>query len=430
LVYGSAYAIRSELLRTRFPSRIFSCIWPALICAAALIFPGIARTQSGQKPGSRKLLVISVAGLDARFLAEPPTRVKIPNIRRMMRQGTVSSGVVGVAPSDTWPSEISIVTGVLPSENSVTTISLWQAAAKIGLKTAAIYWPATIGAEIGFDLPAPGKPQPGRNVQFDDVAQKSSPAGIVERIEKSAPGFQKELWDDSSATRAAVYLLHAEKPDMLLVQLSDVDSEQRETGSLSVYARDMLENDDELIGQILGAAAPGTVVALVSGHGFENENYIVRPRVLLRLGKQAAADIPVEVEDGLIGTTNPAVAERLRRFMSDGHRHGIAREVPMAEVKARVPSLAHWVAAFDTPLNYVASAEDQGPALGPGTRRGVTGFWPMSPGYRSVFVLSGEGVPARRLGEIDLLQIAPTLAEAMGLELPQGRKSLWPSISH
>jgi hypothetical protein len=42
-------------------------------------------------------------------------------------------------------------------------------------------------------------------------------------------------------------------------------------------------------------------------------------------------------------------------------------------------------------------------------------------------VIAGEGVPARKLGEIDLLQIAPTLAGVIGVELPQAkRKSLWP----
>jgi hypothetical protein len=214
---------------------------------------------------------------------------------------------------------------------------------------------------------------------------------------------------------------------LLLVQLTDVDSEQRETRALSVYSRDALENDDERIGQILAAAPAGTVVALVSGHGFENQNYIVRPRVLLQQPKQRAAEVPVEVDDGLIGTPDHTVADRLRKLMNDGHRHGLAREVPMAEVRANAPSIANWVAAFDTPPNYAASAEDHGAALGPGTHLGVSGFWPTRPGYRSVFVISGEGIPARRIGEIDLLQIAPTLADVIGVELPRAkRKSLWP----
>jgi hypothetical protein len=390
-----------------------------LAVLVVLVIPLLLFAQSARKAGSRKLVVISVAGLDARFLTEPATRVKIPNIRKLIRQGTVASGVIGVAPSDTWPSQISMVTGGPPSEDGT---PLWLAAAKSGLKTAAVYWPGTTGAEIGFDFPAPKEPPRDHNVPFDDVARKASPPGVVDRIEMSSPGFQKVLWDDTSATRAAVYLLRVEKPDLLLVQLTDVDSEQRETTAFGVYARQALENDDDLIGQILAAVPTGVVVALVSGHGAENENYIVRPRVLVKG--------PVEVKDGLIGTPDRSVAERLRQLMTDGHNHGLAREVPMAEVRAKAPSIANWVAAFDTPPNYVASAEDHGPALGPGTHQGISGLWPTRPGYRSVFVLSGEGVPARRVGEIDLLQMAPTLADVIGIELPQAKqKSLWPSIS-
>jgi predicted AlkP superfamily pyrophosphatase or phosphodiesterase len=383
---------------------------------AVLVIPALLLAQSAPKPRPRKLLVISVAGLDARFLAESPARVKIPNIRKLIRQGTAASGVVGVAPSNTWSSGISLLTGVPPGEDG---LPIWQAASKSGLRAAAVYWPGTTGAEIGFDFPAARESQQRTDIQFDSVGQKASPAGIVDRIEAASPGFQKELWDDTSAARAAEYLLRVEKPDLLLVELTDIDSEQRETGALGLYSRDALANDDDLIGQILAAAPTGTVVALVSGHGFENENYVVRPRVLVKG--------PVEVEDGLIGTPDRAVAVRLRTLMSDGHRHGLAREVPMAEVKAKAPALSKWVAAFDTPPNYLASAEDHGPALGPGTHRGVTGLWPTRPGYRSVFVIAGEGVPARKIGEIDLLQIAPTLAAVIGVELPKAkRKPLWP----
>jgi predicted AlkP superfamily pyrophosphatase or phosphodiesterase len=397
---------------------------PALLCCA-LVSPALLPAQAARIPAAHKLLVISVAGLDQRFLAEPSSRVKIPNIRKLIRQGMVSSGVVGVAPSDTWPSQISIVTGQPPSEEGADKGSLWQAASRAGLRTAAIYWPGTNGAELTFDFPAVRQTRKGQDVAFEEVSQKALPAGIADRIEKVSPGFEKQLWDDSSAARAAVYLLKVEKPDLLLVQLSEVDSEQRETGALSVYARDMLENEDELIGQILGAVPPGMAIALVSGHGFENENYIVRPRVLLGHGKQP--DTSVQVEDGLIGTSDRATAARLRKLMSDGHRHGLAREVPLSDVRAKAPSLGHWVAAFDTPQNYVASTEERGPALGPGTHLGVSGQWPTRPGYRSVFVISGEGIPARKLGEIDLLQIAPTLAAVLGVQLPgAGAKALWP----
>ena len=170
--------------------------------------------------------------------------------------------------------------------------------------------------------------------------------------------------------------------------------------------------------------------ALVSGHGFENENYLVRPRVLLSQGRQSSGSIPVEVKYGLIGTPDAAVAARLRKLMTEGHRHGIAREVPMAEVEDKAPVLRNWVAAFDTLPNYVATEDNAGPALGPGSHLGVGGLWPSRPGYRSVFAIAGEGIRPQKLGEIDLLQIAPTLADVIGVKLPRAKEpSLWPVIA-
>ena len=107
---------------------------------------------------------------------------------------------------------------------------------------------------------------------------------------------------------------------------------------------------------------------MVSDHGFENNNHVVRPRVML---KQAGIKGSVEVADGLIGTPDPAVAGELKKLIGQGRKSGIAREVPMAEVRARAPTLGRWVAAFDTLPDYVASDEDHGPAVGPGTHLGA-----------------------------------------------------------
>jgi len=384
--------------------------------------------------------VICISGLDERFLGESPSRVKIPNIRKLIRQAAIAGGVIGVAPSNTPASQTSLVTGLRPSDNgvladdefstAVKAMPLWRAATQGGLKAATVFWPATAGAEVAFDFPSAAAAPGTRDVSFDSVARLSTPPGTIDRIEKESPGFQKELWDDASAARAATYVLETAAPDLLLVQLTDVDDEQRQTGAISIYARDALENDDDLVGQMLAKAPQGMIVALVSGHGFENENYLVRPRVLLNQGRQSSGPILVEVKYGLIGTPDAAVAARLRRLMTDSHRHGIAREVPMTEVEEKAPALRNWVAAFDTPPNYVATEDNGGPALGPGSHLGVGGLWPSRPGYRSVFAIAGEGIRPQKLGEIDLLQIAPTLADVIGVKLPRANKpSLWPLIA-
>ncbi|MDP9172093.1 MAG: ectonucleotide pyrophosphatase/phosphodiesterase [Acidobacteriota bacterium] len=407
---------------------------------AALAFSATLAAQS-----SHKLLVISIDGLDARFLNDPALKVKVPNIRRLMKSGA-SATVIGVAPSETWPSHASLVTGVSPWQHGIVankapdnpgdrffsasafkTPTLWDAVTAAGMKAATIYWPVTLGAKDAFNFPEYWETRKGNAIALDAIAQKSAPAGLADRIEKVYPSFEKQLWDDSSSANAAAYLLSVEKPDLLLVHLAEVDAEQHDTGALSIYAREMLENDDEMIGQMLAKAPSGMIVAILSDHGFENSNYLVRPKILL---KQAGIKGRVEVADGLIGTSDPAVAAHLKQLIGQGRKSGIARQVPMAEVRAKAPALGRWTAAFDTLQNFVASDEDHGPAVGPGTHLGVHGLWPSRPNYRAVFILSGEGVRTVKLGEIDMLQIAPTLAEILAVKLPAAKStSLWHSVT-
>ena len=395
---------------------------------------------AGQLP--HKLVVISIDGLDVRLLSEPALHVKAPNIRRLMRNGISTAGVVGVAPSDSWPAHAALATGTPPFENGITsnfaphgpaevfasastirTQTLWEAATAAGLKAATVYWPSTLGAKDGFNFPEYWDSRKSNAVDFEPIVSRAHPPTAVALIEQMFPSFEKELWDDSSSAAAAQWLLAAEKPDLLMVHMAEVDAEQHDTGALSVYARDMLENDDDLIAQLIAKAPPGTIFAIVSDHGFENQNYLVRPRVML---KRAGVAGDVELADGLIGTTDKSVAAYFRRALAESKRTGIAREVPMKEVAAKAPALSKWVAAFDTLPNYVANGEDRGPAIGPGNHLGIHGLWPTRPGYRSVFILCGNGVTPGKVGEIDMLRIAPTLASVIGIRLKDAKQPVLP----
>ena len=353
--------------------------------------------------------------------------MKIPNIRKLLRAGT-SATVVGVAPSTSVPSLTSIVTGVPPFEHgleaedhtiapaAIKVPTLWQAAAANHLKVAAINWPATLGAQLALNFPDYRPTGSSKTVEFAPIAEKANPTGVADQVEKMFPGFEKQVWDDSSSAQAAIWALATEKPDLLLVRFGELGSEQRDTGALSVYARDILANEDDLIGQILAKAPPSTVTAIVSGHGFENRNYVVRPHSMLR-------NPAVQVENGLIGALDETSAASLRTLLKDGRNHGLSREVPISEVRAYCPALARWVAAFDTKPNYFARDETRGPALGPGDHLAGDGLWPTRPNYRSLFVVAGPGIEAKKAGEIDLLQIAPTLAEVIGVKLDRAKRS-------
>src|ERR1700721_2154804 len=66
------------------------------------------------------LVVISVDGLDNRYFASADEMgLKIPTLRRLMREGEYSQGVIGVSPTITWPSHTSLITGVDPAIHGI-----------------------------------------------------------------------------------------------------------------------------------------------------------------------------------------------------------------------------------------------------------------------------------------------------------------------
>ena len=84
-----------------------------LILAAVL-------AATGELYAKQPVLVISVDGMDNRYLSEADKLgLKIPNLRRLMREGQWSAGVIGVVPTVTWPSHTTMITGVDPSVHGI-----------------------------------------------------------------------------------------------------------------------------------------------------------------------------------------------------------------------------------------------------------------------------------------------------------------------
>src|SRR5215510_1704373 len=59
------------------------------------------------------MVVVSIDGLKPDYVLESERRgLKIPNLRRFLKEGTYASGVEGVVPTVTYPSHTTLVTGV------------------------------------------------------------------------------------------------------------------------------------------------------------------------------------------------------------------------------------------------------------------------------------------------------------------------------
>jgi predicted AlkP superfamily phosphohydrolase/phosphomutase len=400
-----------------------------------LLLAGFAQSQAQRRVG-RPLLVISVDGLDYRYLRDcDKLGLKIPNLRRLTREGEVTEGIIGVFPTVTWPSHTTLITGVDPRFHGILgnrrpreeggdyywdvsllkTKTLWHAAREAGLKTAAITWPVTVGATIDFNLPEYFQKRRGGAMDLPSIEKKATP-GLVEKIAKAFPSFAQEWMDDRTRTLAVVYLLKYERPDLLLLHLVDLDAEAHENGPYTREANAVLEYTDELIGQMLQAAPPETAVAVVSDHGFERADRVVDVNRLLA---RDHVNGKAELRFGLLTANDEAVVNWLRHALREG-RHGVGREIPKEELLQFMPHLANVAAAFEPAEHYLFGAAADGQVESIPAEIGVHGLWPARSDYRASFVVWGKGIKAARKPAASMLEVAPRLAELLGVTLPGG----------
>lgn len=391
---------------------------------------------------ARKLLVISVDGLDWRYLHDcDALGLRIENVRRLLEEGEYADGVVGVWPSITWPSHTSIITGARPDQHGILgnrrpkseggdyywtaallkAPTLWQAAHKHRMKTASVTWPVTADAEIDYNLPEYFFTRQGGEMDLDGVASKSSP-GLIDEISTAFPSFPQHWVDDRTRTLAVLYLLRTKKPDLILVHLVDLDSEEHEQGPFTKNAKAVLEYTDELIGEMLTALPAEYSVALVSDHGFERVDYTANVRVLLSQNRVQGQGQPL---GGIVTTEDERVAQFLRRKAHEPNS-GIGREIPHAELIQYAPDLAHVAAAFEPAEHILFGAQSEGPYLTPAYEKGNHGFWPERRDYRSIFILWGPGIKRGNIGQIQMLSIAGRLAEILQIPFPDSRPGMKP----
>src|SRR5258708_12725534 len=173
----------------------------AVLCALLFTPPALA-----QEPPSRPaVILISIDGLKPEYVLDADAHgLKIPALRRFLREGAYSTGVHGVVPTVTYPSHTTLITGVSPARHGIyanTTFdplrknfggwywyaedikvpTLWDIAADAGLSTANVHWPVSVAARITYNLP-----QYWRAGTSDDrkLLRTLSTPGLLDALEK------------------------------------------------------------------------------------------------------------------------------------------------------------------------------------------------------------------------------------------------------
>lgn len=380
----------------------------------------LGMTLAGQK---RPVVVISVDGLDHRYLRDADKLgLKIPVLRRLMREGEFVGGLIGAVPTVTWPSHTTLITGVAPREHGILSNrrpkeesgdyywmadmlkvkTLWHATRKAGLKSAAITWPVTVNADIDFNLPEYFRGRNGGSMDYISVFEKATP-GLVENIKKFDPSFRQEWVDDRTRKVACVYLLKQAKPDLILLHFVDLDAVAHEAGPFEKEANHTLEVTDGYIGEIVKAAPKNAVIVVLGDHGFERVDRDLNLSVF-------AKGMQMGMLGGLLTTRDAAVAAKWRGTGQLG------REVPIDEVRKFEPR-ADVVAAFEPKRNEGFAMKPGAALYVPPYEKGNHGWWPGLSDYRAAMVMWGPGVKKGVTPAVPMESVAGKLAAILGVKL-------------
>jgi predicted AlkP superfamily pyrophosphatase or phosphodiesterase len=425
----------------------------------------------GARAPAAPVLMISVDGLKPEYVLDADAHgLKIPFLRSLMQGGAYARGVTGVWPTVTYPSHTTLLTGLSPAEHGIynnlefdpkytfanawywyaqqiRVPTLWQAAHEAGLSTASIGWPVSVGAKaVDFLIPEYWRVARLTDVDPSDallLAAISRPEGLLQKMQAHLGPYMRgndpSPPGDEIKTRYALDILKTQKPKFMTIHLSSLDEQQHGHGPFSPEANADLEVIDGHLAQLFAASRandPRAIALVVSDHGFVHITHKVNlMQPFLRAGLiqsggswkaqpwSGSGMAAVMLHDPADSQTEAQVRELLQTLKADPS-NGIAEVLERDAIRQRgaFPDASFLIVMK---LGYYALADATSPLLSdvPGAQ-GSHGFSPEYPEMRAAFFIAGSGIAhGRDLGLIDMRQIAPTVAQLLGVRLRSASQS-------
>jgi predicted AlkP superfamily pyrophosphatase or phosphodiesterase len=411
-------------------------------------------------PGSNHVVIISLDGFAGWALDDP--YLPLPTLRRLAERGAVARGMRPVNPTVTWPNHTSMVTGVTPAKHGVLfngilvrapgvapriepwrdkkemvrAPTLYDAAHARGLTTAQVDWVAILNAPtITWEFPE--RPDPK-----GQIARELVQAGVISEKDLAEFGNRNIVYRDHIWTSAAAHILRQHRPNLLMFHLLNLDSTQHRYGPRTPAAMTTMAYHDSQVGRIIQTLEdtglmPRTTVFVVSDHGFKVVKRQIRPNAAFmkaglltvqdgKVSKTEAYSVP-EGGTAMVYVTVPdpsgALLKRVRQALTG--IEGIDTVIEPAEFGRlglpRPEDNDQMAALFLTAKEgYSFTGDPNEPVTvdAPSGSLGSHGYIATDPDLRALFIASGRGVkPATTLDLVDTVDVAPTAARLLGVDL-------------
>ncbi|SMG45310.1 Predicted pyrophosphatase or phosphodiesterase, AlkP superfamily [Marivirga sericea] len=442
-----------------------NCFYKTLILSISILISFAASAQKQQ------VILISIDGLRPDFYLNNDWPA--PILQHMAENGAHAKAVKGVFPSVTYPSHTTIITGMPPAKHgiyyntpfepygatgrwyweyeTIKTPTLFSLSKDAGLVSAAISWPVSVGAPIDYNIPEVWSLEEGVD-RFTPMKSNATPDGFLQEIETYATGkinttnfgnggyFARE----QKFAAAASYIFEKYNPDLLAVHLLSADHFQHTDGREGFMPKRAVSAVDAAIGQILETVErlgklENTTFIITGDHGFVDIHTKMAPNVLLKENALISED---EKDWKVKFHTSGAAAFLHLNKPDDSESVGKVKELlnslPDSQKKLfRLVEKEELESIGADPKAMLAIAPNEGISMtstaegalfreGSG---GTHGFFPEHENiYTGFIAFGGKANKKTVLKEMYLTDIAPVIAEILGLSLKDVEGVLYPGI--
>lgn len=425
--------------------------------------------QAAEPATDRTVVIISLDGLAHFYLDDP--KADMPTLRALATEGSRAEKMRAVIPTVTWPNHTSIVTGVRPGRHGVLGNSLFErdkgasvaliwdplldkdqiikvptiydAAKKAGLKTAAVTWPGSRNARaLDWTVPCVNKSDLFIQYSTPSLLPELKAAGIP--YEDEALGFKAGHGEERDLNHVRIFnhILRQHRPNLALLHILEVDHVEHAHGPQSPEAYAAVKFADGCVRQVvdeLKTSFPGkATLFIVSDHGFRRYSQLVQPNVTLRKAGLLASDgkkiTTASVRAaGQGGSTMLYVLDADKRealvrqtanlFENAEGIESVIRPERFAEYGLSLPSqdphAPDLILSAKDGYMFSDSLAGDLDVTPKAEERGTHGYDPNVPALHATFIAWGYGIQAgRKIPTMANIDVAPTAATLLGISLP------------
>ena len=385
----------------------------AVVAAGLLFVPARAQTAA-RVP----LVLISLDG----WRWDYHTRTSLPNLRSLIARGVRADGLIPSFPTKTFPNHYTLVTGLYPGHHGIVSNTIWDPETRrtFNMDTRAevadpMWWGGeplwntvrkALGKAATYFWPGSEAPIGGSQADYWVPYDKSVPND--ERVD------QVLRWLDLPA---------AERPTLLTLYFSDVDTAGHSYGPNSPELGTSLGRVDSALGRLLhGLERRGLVesvnIVVTSDHGMAETS---RQRVIV-------VDDLVPPSDGFIVDLDPTLGVWPHPGREDALYQRLVKAHPRLHVFRRAETPESWHYRDHPRIPPIVGVVDEGWSLMrqqrlvdafSRTRRGIGGshgFDPKVKSMRGVFIAAGPSFKRNTtIAAFENVEVYQVLCAALGL---------------